>query len=200
MKKEISALISMTCLFAGMTVFAAEYDIAGNYVTGIEDNTYKMILITKGNEISNADDIVYIGQSSGEGAFESAMKFYLKENPTEGLYSVFLGGREGATDKDSLTFYIGSAQQYGSSQYAKRWTENNSVAFAWEDIDEISDYRSVIIQTEEKAFAIELSDMENYIGSVSLGVRITGVPDDTEIVNAYLSTYGFGINDTEGTE
>ena len=177
-------LLAMIILSPSLSVFAAEYNMVDNSVTGIDGNTYRTVMITKEDDGS----IVYIGQANGETTYTSAMTFYLKNGLDDGYYIMKLGGKEDGTERDVVRFYIGSASEYGDAQYSKSWLEDGSAAFAWESIDNISDYKSVLFEVGSKVFGLDLTGFENIDGAVNLGVEITEIPDGTIISNAYLST------------
>ena len=171
-------------LSSSLSAFAAEYNLIDNSVTGIDGDTYRTVVITKEDDGS----IVHIGQANSEAKYSSAVSFYLKNGLDDGYYIMKLGGKEDGSERDAVRFYIGSASEYGDAQYAKAWIEDSSAAFVWESIDNISDYRSVLFEVDDKVFGLDLTGFENIDGAVNLGVEITEIPDGTIISNAYLST------------
>ncbi len=183
--KRFIIFLSVVMTLASSDVFAAEYDIPGNYVTDITDNTYKTIKITKDSDGS----IVYLGQSEPDTAFSSSVRFLLKAEPEEGAYTMYLGGNSAAGVPEERHLYIGSPVKYEDRDkaYAKVWREESSVAFAWEELDDISQYGSLIVEIGDKVYGVGLDDVRNISGAVSLGLKLTDV-DALENVEAYLSS------------
>lgn len=197
MKKLLYLFLVAAIIITPILVRAAEYDITDNYVTDIEDNKYSTIVIARGNEIENVGDLLEhpenvacIAEAADGEMLASAVKFYLRDEPEDGIYTVLLGGAADSTAPDRLTFYIGSPIEFGDVQSAKVWKESDSIAFAWEDVDNINNYKSILIQVGEKVFGISLQDFETYSGSVSIGLKITDVENVDEAVKAYLSSNG----------
>ena len=189
MRKIVSVLLSAFVILSN-NVKAAEYDIKDNSVDGIDGGKYSTVIIIKASEDSSYRDIVYMGQTKGNSMFDSAVEFLLRDNPEEGKYIIKLGGKKNDETVDSMEFYIASPVFFGEKQYAKSFQEGESIAFGWEDITDIIQYKSILIQCNNKVFGISLDNMPEHVeGSVSLGLKIEDVPVQPDMFDAYLSTY-----------
>ena len=189
MKKTFILLTLAANVIAGSSVLAAEYDINDKYVSDITGDTYRTILILKKTDQLVYNEIAYIGQARDNEMITSAMRFYLNENVADGDYLVKLGGKDNDTSVDELRFTITSPLTYGESEAAKVFRESDAVAFGWEDIENISEYNSILIQIGDKVLGISMDELPTIQGEggVSIGVKITDVANVNVQTKAYIS-------------
>ena len=157
------------------------------YVSDITGDTYRTILILKKTDQLVYNEIAYIGQTRDNEMITSAMRFYLNENVADGDYLVKLGGNDNAVDE--LRFTITSPLTYGEREAAKVFRESDAVAFGWEDIENISEYNSILIQIGDKVLGISMDELPTIQGEggVSIGVKITDVTNVNVQTKAYIS-------------
>ncbi|MBQ3425751.1 MAG: hypothetical protein IJH37_01240 [Clostridia bacterium] len=188
--KKLTVFVLGAMMLSQSAAFAAEYDWNDNTVTGLTDSTetFRTVMIYKSDDAFGADDIVYIDQADNGNAFSSVTKFVLSSNPGEGTYIVRIGEKSGNTAAETLTFRIGSPVTSGDRTPDKTFIEDSTAAFGWEALDNASSYNSVLIKVGDRVFGVPV-DFSTISGSVSLGLKITEIPEESiGLLEAYLST------------
>lgn len=203
MKKILMYItILAVMLFSAVTSYAQDYTtsyIPGNnkvISTNVSDK-YTVMIIKGANANPTDDNIVYVNESDNS-PFNASMEFFIKESPSEGIYTIMLGG-ENSNDMITETFCIGVGgfagdipmqliagedgmlKNEGSTDYGYTATVTGA-------------YNSVIVKYDSKYVAINIPTMTSGEGSATMGIQIN-VPSGTTIEGVWLSTRRTTINE-----
>lgn len=188
-----SSLILNTAALAADDQSSNIYDKNDYSVSDQDAASYKTVLIENSEQIP-----VYIDQANSD-SFGTAAKFFLKENPASGTYTINYGDESGR--RVSKTFAV-DVDPVNISTKMDQITENGSsenedgscnVGFIASVSNEIR-YKSVILKQDldETYMGYDIPDLPviSGEGSTELGVQINNIPKDifNSGVKVYLST------------
>ena len=194
MKKVISMTVAAMMLTISAHA-ATTYDVNNESVTTDDMNTYKTVLISKGEAVPTAsDEIVYVNQADANSTFAAGTEFLLKENVADGLYTVRFGGDSTA----SSTFYVGLAESTGDIAMTavgeiEKVTGGYGIGYT---ITASGTYKSLLIKTGESIVGCALNTTITTDGDVAYGVQINAeTAEELEAISAvYLSTREIGTD------
>ncbi len=216
--KRLAACISLAAMLSVSTAaFAANgtgtaddiYDRTEYSVTDADAAGYRTVLIQNG-----AGSPVYIDQADGSG-FDAAAKFFLKEGPEQGTYTIKYGGTD--EEKISKQFYIGADPVNAETQMTAivegGLSENQDGtvnAGFMASVNADIQYKSVILKRESDGMYmgsnIDFKGAVSGGGGVIVGVQINNVPEDVyeSGIEVWLSTksveeYETSVSDTVET-
>ena len=194
MKKFLFCMALMSVALFGATAMAANEYLPDNNSVTITDAASSTVLITKNTGAAMTDnDIVYVGQNNN--GFSAATEFLLKENASDGFYTITLGSQSG-TPKSS-NFVIGNASAVFTQ--AARLTElSNSEIVSGNEVTRsfvsevdvpLSNIKTIVVTCDGRSvYSSVNADTEiTGSGSAKVGVKISGLSENSE-VSVYISS------------
>lgn len=188
-----SSLILNTAALAADDQNSSIYNKNDYSVSDQDASSYKTVLIENSKKIP-----VYIDQADGD-SFGAAAKFFLKENPESGMYTINYGDESGY--RESKTFAVDvdpvnistKMDQISDKGISKNEDGSYNVGFTALVSNEIR-YKSVILKQnlDGTYMGYDIPDLPviSGEGSTELGVQINNIPENIfdSGVKVYLST------------
>lgn len=93
--KLLFGVAAVAAVMAQAVCANAAYDQTGNSYTAENEAGYKTVIIVKGTSTTatTEDDLYYIDQNTS--GFAASAQFFMKDNPTAGTYTMYMGGGSG---------------------------------------------------------------------------------------------------------
>ena len=211
MKKLTALAALLLAVSAGTTAFAqTEYDPTNESVTTSDQSSYKTVLITKGDGAEpTADNIVYMAQANT--GFGAGTDFLLKQNPTDGVYTIRLGGGSNgqtATAKFAIgvgvTGYDTPLEALTEGEVASEDNTTYSLSFVTPNTGvRLTNGAVILVKIDNTVMAYPIDNNINISGDVTaiLGVQIDDVPaEDKDNVKVYLRQGGSVTRSTQASE
>lgn len=193
--KKIVSLILFLILFNLTNVFADELELSyypDNSIDSIIATDYSTVIVYKSPDITN-DSIVYVNQIRGS-VFDAATRFYLKEEPAIGTYTVVFGGKN--RDPISKDFLIGLDADPQRNIIMSKIEGDSGVMVDDENglynvgyTAEVSagTYKSVLITKDGKTLGYNIDEI-NIIGNAIIGIQINGIKQsEMDSIKVYIS-------------
>lgn len=178
-------LVVSICSTAMAADIGGKYNPEENSVSTDKADGYSTVIITKGTEEFNKDNIVYF--SKADSTLSGIAKFLLQgESLPTGKYRITVGGNENG-DVSSKVFAIGVGEEAGDLKLDRvAYVAGEGSGFATKDAVKLNDYKSVLVKTEKGVSAVDISELTDMVltgdSDVMLGLQIDGLTDENASV------------------
>lgn len=193
MKKQLICIMAAAAMLAAAPAALASegvtYDLGKKSVTVDGQDQKKIVLITNSD-----NDIVYVNQA--DSTFQATDEFLLKNDVTEGTYTIKLGADSG--EAVTIPFTIGMSEASGDvkltmptegGEATNSDGKTKNIGYTANNVS--GTYKSVIIQKngDDKYYGITLGTVMT-LDNAAVGIQINGVSDTTTISKVWLSQRG----------